>query len=164
MRAAASATIGTRSQATMLAGPTRAAIIDNRPLPAPISRTRMPSFSRNSRLDRTFKGIVQRRVVQHSGVPERDNDRDQTPQLIPNVLIFWIEMQIFRNAITTSCRCPESALRPDLSEPAHDPARSDEPRRNAEVGYINTRRDPPFGGFLCLLETAITSELPPIQR
>jgi hypothetical protein len=53
----------------------------------------MPSFSRNSRLDRTFKGIVPRRVVQHSGVPERDNDRDQTPQLMPNVLIFWIEMQ-----------------------------------------------------------------------
>jgi hypothetical protein len=26
-------------------------------------------------------------------VPERDNDRDQTPQLMPNVLIFRIELQ-----------------------------------------------------------------------
>jgi hypothetical protein len=40
MRSAASAMIGTRSQATMFAAPARAAIIDNRPLPAPISRMR----------------------------------------------------------------------------------------------------------------------------
>ena len=60
---------------------------------ANIKNAGMPSFSRNSGLNRTFKGIVPRRVVQHSGVPEGDNDRDQTPQLMPNVLIFRIELQ-----------------------------------------------------------------------
>jgi hypothetical protein len=40
--------------------------------------------------NRTFKGVISSGIVQHSDVPERNDRRDQAPQLVPYIQIVRI--------------------------------------------------------------------------